>query len=51
MVKKVISKMLGEAAGQPGIVVEMVRTADDTGNTMIQDLASAIIHGGKVKTG
>ena len=50
MVKKVISKMLGKAAGPSGIKVEMIRIADDTGNTMINDLANAIIHDGKVKT-
>ena len=50
MEKKVISKMMGKAAGPSGIKLEMIRIADDTGNTMIQDLANAIIHDGKVKT-
>ena len=42
--------MLDKAAGPSGIVMEMIRTADDTGNTMIRDLVTAIIHDGKVKT-
>ena len=40
MVKKVISKMkFGKADGPSGLVVEMIRTAVDTGATMILDLA------------
>ena len=36
MVKKVISKMKSDkAAGPPGIVVEMIKAADDSGATMI----------------
>ena len=51
MVKKTISKMkLGKAAGPSGIVVEMINAAGDTGATMIRDLATAIIHDGKVPT-
>ena len=50
MVKKAISKMKsGKAAGPSGIVVEMIK-ADDTGATMIRDLATAIISDGKVPT-
>ena len=48
MVKKAISKMKsGKAASPPGIVV-MIKAAGDTGATMICDLATAIIHDGKV---
>ena len=51
MLKKAISKMKsGKAAGPSGIVVEMIKAAGDTGATMIRDLASAIIHDGKVPT-
>ena len=51
MVKKAISKMKsGKAAGPSGIVVEMIKAAGDTGATMIRDLATAIIHDGKVPT-
>ena len=51
MVKKAISKMKsGKAAGPPGIVVEMIKAAGDTGATMIRDLATAIILDGKVPT-
>ena len=51
MVKKAISKMkLGIAAGPSGIVAEMIKEAGDTGATMIRDLATAIIHDGKVQT-
>ena len=51
MVKKAISKMKsGKAAGPSGIVVEMIKAAGDTGATMIQDLATAIIRDGKVPT-
>ena len=50
-VKKAISKMKsGEAAGPSGIVVEMIKAADDTGATMIRDLATAIVSHGKVPT-
>ena len=49
MVKKAISKMKsGKAAGTSGIVVEMIKAAGDTGATMSQDLAVAIIRDGKV---
>ena len=51
MVKKAISKMKSsKAAGPSGIVVEMIKAAGDTGATMIHDLATAIIHDGKVPT-
>ena len=40
----------GKAAGPSGIVVEMIKAAGDTGATMIRDLATAIIHDGKVPT-
>ena len=51
MVNKAISKMKsGNAAGPSGIVVEMIKAAGDTGATMIRDLATAIIHDGKVPT-
>ena len=51
MVKKAISKMKsGKAAGPSGIVVEMIKTAGDTGATMIQDLATVIIRDSKVPT-
>ena len=51
MVKKAISKMKsGKAAGQSGILVEMIKAAGDTGATMIHDLATAIIFDGKVRT-
>ena len=39
---------LGKAAGPSGIVVEMIKAAGDTGATLIRDLATAIIHDGKV---
>ena len=49
MVKKAISQMkAGKAPGPLGIVVEMIRAADDMGTFMIRDLAAAIIHDGKV---
>ena len=42
--EKAGSKMKsGKAAGPSGIVVEMIKAAGDTGATMIQDLATAII--------
>ena len=48
MVKKAISKMKsGKAEGPSGIVVEMIKAAGDTGATMINDLATAIIRDGK----
>ena len=51
MVKKAISKMKsGKAAGPSGIVVEMINAAGDTGAIMIRDLATVIIHDGKVPT-
>ena len=51
MVKMAISKMKsGKAAGPSGILVEIIKAAGDTGTTMIQDLASTIIHHGKVPT-
>ena len=37
----------GKALG-PGIVVEMIRAASDTGTSMIRDFAAAIIRNGKV---
>ena len=40
----------GKAAGPSGIVVEMMKAAGDTGATMIRDLATVIIHDGKVPT-
>ena len=42
----------GKTAGPPGIVVEMIKAAGDTGVTMICDLATctAIIRDGKVPT-
>ena len=50
MVKKAISKMKSaKAAGPSGIVVEMIKAAGDTGATTIRDLATAIIHDGKVR--
>ena len=40
MVKKAISQMkAGKAPGPSGIVVEMIRAADDMGASMIRDLA------------
>ena len=51
MVKKAISKMKSsKAAGPSGIVVEMIKAAGDAGATMIRNLATAIIHDGKVPT-
>ena len=51
MVKKAISKLKsGKAARPSGIVVEMIKAGGDTGATMIQDLATAIICDGKVPT-
>ena len=38
----------GKALGPSGIVVEMIQAADDTGASMIRDLAAAIIRDGKV---
>ena len=40
----------GKAAGPSGIVVEMVKAADDTGATIIGDLTTVIICDGKVPT-
>ena len=49
MVKKAISQMeAGKALGPSGIVVEMIRAADDMGASMVRDLAAAIIRDGKV---
>ena len=49
MVKKAISQMKdGKAPGPSGIMVEMIRAADDMGASMIRDLAAAIIRDGKV---
>ena len=49
MVKKAISQMkAGKALGPSGIVVEMIRAADDMGASMIRDLAAAIVRDGKV---
>ena len=49
MVKKAISQMkASKALGPSGIMVEMIQAADDTGASMIHDLAAAIIHDGKV---
>ena len=52
MVKKVITKIKsGKAAGPSGIVVEMIKAAGDhTSATMICNLATAIIHDGKLPT-
>ena len=48
MVKKAISQMkAGKAPGLSGIVVEMIRAANDMGASMIHDLAAAIIRDGK----
>ena len=50
MVKKAISKIKsGKAAGSLGVVVEMIRVTVDTGVSMINDLAIAIIHDSKVQ--
>ena len=38
----------GKAPGPPGIVVEIIRAAGDTGASLIRDLAAAIIRDGKV---
>ena len=38
----------GKAAGPSGIVVEMIKAAGDTGATIVRDLATVIIHDGKV---
>ena len=38
----------GKAPGPPGIVVDMIRAAGDTGTSMIRVLAAAIIRDGKV---
>ena len=38
----------GKAPGPSGIVVKMIRAADDIGASMIRDLAAAIICDGKV---
>ena len=44
MVKKAISNMKsGKAAGQSGIVVQMIKAAGDIGATIIRDLTTAII--------
>ena len=40
--------MAGKAPGPSGIVVEMIRAAGDMGDSMIRDLAAAIIRDGKV---
>ena len=49
MVKKAISQMkVGKALGPSGIVVELIRAADDMDASMIGDLAAAIICDGKV---
>ena len=49
MVKKAISQMkAGKAPGPSGIMVEMIRAADDMGASMIRSLAVAIIRNGKV---
>ena len=48
MVKKAISQMKAGKALGPGIVVEMIRAASDTGTSMIRDFAAAIIRNGKV---
>ena len=40
----------GKATGPPGIVLEMIKAAGDTGATMIHDLATVIIRDGKVPT-
>ena len=51
MVNNANSKMKSSKAASPSdIVVEMIKAADDTGATMIRDLATAIIHDGKVPT-
>ena len=51
MVKKAISKMKsGKAAAPSSIVVEMIKAAGDTGATIINDPATAIICDGKVPT-
>ena len=51
MVMKAFSKMkLCKAAGLSGIVVEMIKAAGDTGATMIRNLATGLIHDGKVPT-
>ena len=52
MVKKVISKMkFSRAAGPSGVVVEMIRTAVDTGATVIRDLAIPLEMGRSQLTG
>ena len=38
----------GKAVGLSGKVVDMIKTAGDTGATMIRNLAAAIIRDGKV---
>ena len=49
MVKKAFLQMkAGKAPGPSGIVVEMIRAAGDMGTSMIRDLATAVIHDGKV---
>ena len=49
--KKAISKMKsGKPAGPSGKAVVMIKAAGDTGATLIRDLATAIIHDGKVTT-
>ena len=40
----------GKAADPSGIVVEMIKAAGETSATMIHDLATAIIHNGKIPT-
>ena len=49
MVKKAILKMKSRKAAGPSIIVEeMIKAAGGTGATMIRELATAIIHDGKV---
>ena len=49
MVKKAIFQMKTSKALAPSdIVLEMIRAADDTGTSMISDLAAAVICDGKV---
>ena len=44
-----MSKMkVGKALGPSGIVLEMIREAGDTGDSIIHDFADAIIRDGKV---
>ena len=51
MVKNAISQMKAGQAPHPScMVVEMIRAADDTGTSMIRELAAEIIHDGKVSS-